>query len=216
MRRRGVTTLAALGIGIAGIVLASQHASAGFLFDASLTKTHSGTFTVGGTGTFTLDLKLLTGNAGNDGFQVLDTLPSGLTFQSGGGPAFSCGATGQSVSCTGTPTLTSTSQSATITVVVGVGAGAMPSVTNTASFTDAFSGDTNAANNTATDVVAVQALSTSSSTTTTSSSSTASAAPITSTPPTGALDGIDGWTVALMLGSGLGLAGTAVVRRRRR
>jgi uncharacterized repeat protein (TIGR01451 family) len=116
-------------------------AAAGFPYDVGIQKSHTGNFTVGQNGTFTIALSNGTGagvaTTGNVVFTVTDTLPTGLTYQSfaAGTSAFSCSAAGQVVTCTGTPNL-SPGASTSFTITVAVGAQAAPSVSNTASWTD--------------------------------------------------------------------------------
>jgi uncharacterized repeat protein (TIGR01451 family) len=117
-------------------------AAAGLQYDVGIQKSHTGNFTVGQNGTFTITLSNAAGasvsSTGNTVvFTVTDTLPAGLTYQSfaAGTSAFTCSASGQVVTCTGTPNL-SPGASTSFTITVAVGAQAAPSVSNTASWTD--------------------------------------------------------------------------------
>ncbi len=95
----------------------------------TITKSHTGNFTVGTNGTYTLTVA----NTGTDTtapISVTDTLPAGLTFITGTGTGWSCSASGQTVTCT-KPSLAG-GFSTTITLTVSVGVGAVPSVSNTA------------------------------------------------------------------------------------
>jgi uncharacterized repeat protein (TIGR01451 family) len=68
--------------------------------DLRLTKTHVGNFTVGGNNVYTLTVSNLAGNQREDNTVVVtDTLPAGLTFVSGVGTGWTCGASGQTVTC---------------------------------------------------------------------------------------------------------------------
>lgn len=123
--------------------------------DLSLTKTHAGNFTVGGSNVYTLTVANAAGNQREDNTVVVtDTLPAGLTFVSGVGTGWTCGASGQTVTCTHPPILNSGSSFPSIALTVAATGVAVPSVTNTASVTS-LSFDVNAANNTASDVTAV-------------------------------------------------------------
>jgi uncharacterized repeat protein (TIGR01451 family) len=123
--------------------------------DLSLTKTHVGNFTVGGSNVYTLTVANLAGNQREDNTVVVtDTLPAGLTFVSGVGTGWTCGASGQTVTCSHPPILDPGNSLPPITMTVGATGAAVPSVTNTASVTS-LSFDVNAANNTASDVTAV-------------------------------------------------------------
>ena len=76
--------------------------------DLSLTKTHAGNFTVGGSNVYTLTVANAAGNQREDNTVVVtDTLPAGLTFVSGVGTGWTCGASGQTVTCTHPPILNS-------------------------------------------------------------------------------------------------------------
>ncbi|MBN1378222.1 MAG: DUF11 domain-containing protein [Gammaproteobacteria bacterium] len=100
--------------------------------DLAITKTHTGDFTVGQTGIFTIGVSN-NGPLSEPGpIVVTDTLPAGLSFVSGTGTGWSCGAVGQDVTCTRTGALASGAGAADITLTVNVAAAAAPSVTNTA------------------------------------------------------------------------------------
>ncbi len=98
----------------------------------TLVKSHAGNFSVGQTGTYTLD-------AGNSGtvattaaVNVVDTLPPGLTFSSASGTSWSCTAAGQVVTCTYAPGIAAGGTAAPLTLNVNVLPAAVPSVLNTA------------------------------------------------------------------------------------
>jgi uncharacterized repeat protein (TIGR01451 family) len=161
----------ALGSGgaayISGITTSTDFATTGFgtrdrynifvlkletsLLDLALSKTHTGSFTVGGTGTYTLTVSNA-GSASAGSITVTDTLPAGLSFSSGSGPGWAVSAVGQTVTATNAGPL-APGASAAFTLTVNVSCAAAPGVTNTA--TVATPGDANAANNTASDPTAV-------------------------------------------------------------
>lgn len=213
MRARRLTgflaATAAICIGL-GVPLAVH---AGLTFNTTMKKTHTGAFTVGGNGTYTLEVSMSSANGTlvGDTFSVTDTLPNGLSYVTAGGPSFSCSNSGQVVSCAGAPTLTQ-GAAADMTVVVGVGSAASPAVTNVASFRDAGNGDQTTSDNTATDVAQVAASSTSSATT---STSTSTGAPAAVTAPSVGAGSTMPWGIGL-LGAGLVALLAAVVVRRRR
>jgi uncharacterized repeat protein (TIGR01451 family) len=123
--------------------------------DLTLTKTHVGNFTVGGTNVYTLTVANLAGNQREDNTVVVtDTLPAGLSFVSGVGTGWTCGASGQTVTCTHPPILDPGNSLPSIALTVAATGVAVPGVTNTAAVTSA-SFDVNAANNTASDVTVV-------------------------------------------------------------
>lgn len=123
--------------------------------DLSLTKTHVGNFTVGGTNTYTLTVANAVGTQREDNtIVVTDTLPAGLTFVSGVGTGWTCAAAGQDVTCTHPPFLDPGTALPPLTLSVAATGAAVPNVTNTAVVTSA-SFDVNAANNTASDATIV-------------------------------------------------------------
>lgn len=97
--------------------------------DISVTKTHTGTATIGEELVFTLRAH----NAGpseSRGIRITDELPDGLTFVSVAGSGWTCSA--MVVDCTADAALAPDASSEPITVTVMVGAKAYPTVTNTA------------------------------------------------------------------------------------
>ena len=120
--------------------------------DVSIVKVHSGSFTVGQGGTYTLTVA----NAGpvaSGGVTVADALPAGVTFVSGAGPGWTCGAVGQNVTCTNAAGLAS-GASSVITLSVSIGPAAAPSATNTATVS-AVVADSDPSNNSSTDPATV-------------------------------------------------------------
>ena len=139
------------------VLLAAQIVSATSepVVDLSLTKTHVGNFTVGGSNVYTLTVSNLAGNQREDNTVIVtDVLPAGLTYVSGVGGGWTCGAAGQTVTCTHPPILNSGSSFPPIALTVAATGAALPSVTNMGVVTSA-SHDVNAANNTASDVTVV-------------------------------------------------------------
>ena len=104
--------------------------------DLRLTKTHSGSFVVGATGSYTLLVDNAQGTASTSGtITVTDTLPAGLGYVAAGsgGGGWSCGASGQVVSCTSNAVIAAGAASASpLTIIVSVAAVAVPAVTNRA------------------------------------------------------------------------------------
>ena len=139
------------------VLLAAQVVSATSepVVDLTLTKTHAGNFTVGGTNVYTLTVANAAGWQREDNTVVVtDTLPAGLTYVSGVGTGWTCGAAAQVVTCTHPPTLNSGSSLPPIALTVAATGAAVPSVVNTAVVSSA-SFDSNAANDTATDTTVV-------------------------------------------------------------
>ncbi len=124
----------------------------GFTLDVGIVKSHSGNFTVGQQGTFTLAVTN-TGNVPTSGtISVSDNLPAGLTYVSATGSGWACTANGAAVSCN-TPQQLAVGASSAITLKVAVGAAAAPTVVNTAIVT--MPGDAVPGNNTSSDPVTV-------------------------------------------------------------
>jgi uncharacterized repeat protein (TIGR01451 family) len=122
--------------------------------DLSVTKTHSGTFVSGGTGTYTITVSNAAGVEREDNtVTVTDTLPAGLSYNAGTGTGWTCGAAAQVVTCTHPPTLNAGASLPPITLVVNVGEAAAASVNNSVTVSSA-SFDSNSTNNTATDATA--------------------------------------------------------------
>jgi uncharacterized repeat protein (TIGR01451 family) len=100
--------------------------------DLQVKKSHSGVFTVGSTGTYTVTVNNAGTGPSSGTITVTDTLPAGLTYLStgSGGTGWTCGAAGQVVTCTSTTAIAAGGTGAAITLNVSVAATAVPSVTN--------------------------------------------------------------------------------------
>ncbi len=123
------------------------------LIDLAIDKSHTGVFTVGSNGVYTLIVTNV-GNAASVGATtVVDNLPNGLQFVSAAGTGWSCSATGAAVTC-GYPASLAPGETSRITLTVAVSAAAVPSVTNVA--TVSTPGDAVPTNNTASDPTLVQ------------------------------------------------------------
>jgi trimeric autotransporter adhesin len=120
-----------------------------------VTLSHTGTFVAGQTGQYSIVVSNAAGVEREDNtVTVTDTLPTGFSFASASGTGWSCSAAGQVVTCTHAPTLNAGASFPTLTLTVNVTENAAASVTNSVTVsTPSF--DSNAANNTATDVTAV-------------------------------------------------------------
>lgn len=87
----------------------------------TITNQHNGAFTKGGTGTYTIQASV--NNVGGNADQtitVTDTLPSGETYQSATGTGWTCGNSGQTVTCTYPPTVSSGTALPPITLTVSL------------------------------------------------------------------------------------------------
>jgi uncharacterized repeat protein (TIGR01451 family) len=116
--------------------------------DLAISKSHTGDFTPGGSGSYSLVVRNAGDSSSTATVTVSDTLPAGLTPTAAAGSGWNCTVTGQDVRCVRDDTLNPGQSYPAITIDVAVAATAT-SVTNTARVSTA--GDTNAANDTASD-----------------------------------------------------------------
>jgi uncharacterized repeat protein (TIGR01451 family) len=100
--------------------------------DLTIAKTHSGDFTVGANDSFTITVTNNGPSAAAGPITVTDTLPAGLTFVSGTGTGWICGAVGQDVTCTNATAVASGASLPALTLTVLTGGAAAPSFSNTA------------------------------------------------------------------------------------
>jgi uncharacterized repeat protein (TIGR01451 family) len=98
----------------------------------AVTKSHDDPFSAGSNGSYTLQVRNNGGTAVSGDTTVTDTLATGLTFVSGTGTGWSCGAVGQLVTCTSSATVSPYSNMQPITLTVTVGASMGTTVDNTA------------------------------------------------------------------------------------
>lgn len=125
------------------------------IVDLALTKTHTGDFSVGANAVYTLSVSNAPGSQSTDfPITVSDALPAGLTYVSASGSGWSCGASGQNVSCTHPGPLAAGASLPAITLTAAVGNAAYPSVVNTAQVTTP-SNDPDSTNNSASDAATV-------------------------------------------------------------
>lgn len=124
-----------------------------FAPDLAIAESHSGNFGAGQKGAITLGVS----NGGNGlttgAITVSDTLPPEFTFVSGNASGWTCGAALQVVTCTNPGPIAAGASAGNIPLIVTVGATASGTIPNTAAVSTV--GDTNAANDSATDSVLV-------------------------------------------------------------
>jgi uncharacterized repeat protein (TIGR01451 family) len=124
--------------------------------DLTITKTHSGNFTPGQTGTYTITVTNSgSGSTNGSPVTVTDVVPTGLTPIAPNGPhnGWVCSINGQTLTCTRSDSIAGGSSYPTITLTVQVANPAPTTVTNTA--TVAGGGEGDPTNNTATDVTVI-------------------------------------------------------------
>jgi mucin-19 len=135
-------------------------------FNLRMVKAGPASFSVGGTGTYTVTVDNSTGTLPTTGtYTVTDTLPAGLTLSApASGTGWTCqtagafAAGGNQVSCTNATVIAAGGTNANaISIPVNVGAAAAPSVTNTATLTHPTEPPANATDNTAVVVIPVLA-----------------------------------------------------------
>jgi uncharacterized repeat protein (TIGR01451 family)/uncharacterized repeat protein (TIGR02543 family) len=119
--------------------------------DLVLSKTHSGSFTQAGTGSYSLDASNIGGSATSGTVTVTEAPPSGLTVTGLSGTGWTC--TLGALSCSRSDALSVGAHYPLITVTVDVAFDAPASLTNDASV--AGGGETNTANDDASDVTAI-------------------------------------------------------------
>jgi uncharacterized repeat protein (TIGR01451 family) len=126
--------------------------------DLRVSKSHSGAFTVGTNGAYTITVDNVLGGIGTTGtITVTDTLPTGLSFVStgSGGTGWSCGSSGQIVTCTSSSVIAAGATGAAITLNVAVAAIAVPSVINNVTVSGGSEPSIKANNNLAADYTLV-------------------------------------------------------------
>jgi uncharacterized repeat protein (TIGR01451 family) len=122
----------------------------------TITKSHTGNFTQGQTGSYTITVSNTGASPTNGAITVTDSLPSGLTSTAAAGTGWSCTPGGQSIPCTHSDSLAAGASYPPITLTVQAAVNAPASVTNTA--TVAGSGDVDLSNNSASDPTTIIAV----------------------------------------------------------
>ncbi|MFZ0734923.1 MAG: C25 family cysteine peptidase [Candidatus Sulfotelmatobacter sp.] len=122
--------------------------------DLTLGKSHVGNFTRGGTASYTIPVSNVSTLGATVGVVTMnDTLPTGLTPTTATGTGWSCGVSGQTVSCTRSDSLAVGANYPSITLNAGVLQSAPATVTNTAVI--GGGGEANLLNDIATDIANV-------------------------------------------------------------
>jgi uncharacterized repeat protein (TIGR01451 family) len=118
----------------------------------SIQKSHTGSFTAGTNGVFTIAVSNSGNTATTAPITVTDTLAASLTFVSGTGTNWVCAAVAQAVTCTNPGPIAAAGAAGNITLTTAVAANAPASVQNTA-----VAATTGSANASSTDTVTVVA-----------------------------------------------------------
>jgi uncharacterized repeat protein (TIGR01451 family) len=139
----------------AGLTSATSAAFNILAADLTLLKAHSGNFTGGSSGTYTLTVSNIGTAASSGAIAVTDVLPASFAFVAGTGSGWSCSAAGPIITCTNPgPIATAGSSSFSLTVLVATTAGGV--ISNTATVSNPS--DNDLTNNSATDAVTVDKL----------------------------------------------------------
>lgn len=122
--------------------------------DLIITKSHTGNFTAGGTGSY----NLVVHNNGPVDAQgtttVTDVLPAGLTYSTASGTGWSCSAAAQVVTCTNPNLIANGANLPTITLKVNVAANAPATISNSAMVSNPYY-DFDASNSSSTDTATI-------------------------------------------------------------
>jgi large repetitive protein len=110
--------------------------------DLTIVKTHAGSFTRGGTGTYLLTVTNSGSSATGAAITVTDILPIGLTPTSATGTNWTCSVNGQTVTCSRNDVLGAGLSLPVITLTVNIEQGANDSITNTAQVSGGGEGNT--------------------------------------------------------------------------
>jgi uncharacterized repeat protein (TIGR01451 family) len=129
---------------------ATDVATLAFSADLSITKSHTGDFTAGLDGTYTIDFHDAGPSDSGTGVLIADTLPSGESFVGAAGTGWTCTAVRQSVTCTLATSVAITADAPPLTLTVAVGSGAVGTLTNVAQV-EGPNPDPDLGNNTASD-----------------------------------------------------------------
>ena len=132
--------------------------------DLTISKAHTGNFTDGTTASYALTVGNAGGAATSGTITLTDTLPTGLTVPNGtvtltgtNAANWSCSATNNVITCTSSTAIAASGSSVFNLTGIQVGAAAVGSVTNTV--TVSGGGETNTANDSATDIAVVSGVS---------------------------------------------------------
>ena len=121
--------------------------------DLTLSKSHTGAFVRGGTGTYILRVTNIGTGATTGTVTLSDTLPTGLSYKAASGSGWTVSVSGSTVTATRADTLAANASYPDLTLSVNVLSGAPNTLTNSASVSGG--GDTTPGNNTATDPTTV-------------------------------------------------------------
>jgi uncharacterized repeat protein (TIGR01451 family)/fimbrial isopeptide formation D2 family protein len=125
--------------------------------DLQITKSHVGSFTAGGSGTYTISVQNRGPSDAQAPLTMVDTLPASETLVTATGSGWACGAQlGTRFTCTDSTTLTAGAFASPVSVTVDIASSQAPgSITNTATVNSPTT-DPTPANNTSADPTAIQ------------------------------------------------------------
>lgn len=124
--------------------------------DLEIAGSHTGDFTAGGSGSYTLAVKNKGPQTANGTTTVTDTLPTGLSYVSASGSGWTCGVASQVVTCTTSASVGTGASLPSITVNVTIAGNATSPLNNVATVSNPTF-DNISANNTSTDATTVLA-----------------------------------------------------------
>ena len=126
----------------------------GIATDVTITKSHTGNFIVGQTGTYTITVTNAGGAPTTGMTTVTDTLPTGMTFNSNTNTGvWTCSPASQTVTCTSSAVIAATNGTSTFNMVVNVASAAAGTPTNSVTVTTV--GDTGTTGKTSADQTTV-------------------------------------------------------------
>lgn len=121
--------------------------------DLTINKTHTGNFTRGLTGSYTITVNNIGTAATSGTVTVTDNVPAGLTPTAASGTGWTCNISGQTVTCTRSDVLSTGNSYPVINMTVSVLQTAADNVTNTA--TVSGTGELNTGNNSSSDATTI-------------------------------------------------------------
>jgi len=122
--------------------------------DLSIAKSHTGSFTAGTTGSYAISI---TNSGPSDAAapRVVDTLPTGMSYDSSSGSGWSCSATGQVVTCDRSSVLEAGGSDSGLSIAVLVSSDVSPGTLTNSAAVSSITPDPDPANNTSEDITTI-------------------------------------------------------------